>query len=109
MPRHELSLPQQFGRFLVTGAMVFVLVFWGLSQILVSSHDAHLDFLAVRMILKAGIHQSFPIWLQNVEASYLPFFFAQRPLLGCYILASTCAWLAAFLHDTKVLLKENTL
>ena len=99
MPHHELSLPQQFGRFLVTGAMVFVLVFWGLSQILVSSHDAHLDFLAVRLILKAGIHQSFPVWLQNVEASYLPFFFcaSARCLAATYLPRPVPGWRRSFM------------
>jgi hypothetical protein len=109
MPRAQLTLPQQYGRFLVSGALVFGLVLWGTSQFLISSHDAHLDFLAVRLILKAGIHQPLPSWLQNVEATYLPFFFRQRPLLGCYMIASAFAWLAAFLHDTKILRKENML
>src|SRR5437899_7481521 len=103
MPQAQLTLPQQYGRFLVTGALVFGLGFWGLSQFLISSHDAHLDFLALRLIFKAGIHQPFPIWLQNVETTYLPFFFGQRPLLGCYMLASGLAWLVAFLHDPKIL------
>jgi len=105
----QLSLPQQYGRFLVSGALVFGLVFWGTSQFLMSSHDAHLDFLAIRLILKAGIHQPLPIWLQNTEATYLPFFFRQRPLLGCYMIATALAWLGAFLHDTKILRKENLL
>lgn len=109
MPNRELSLPQQYGRFLVSGALVFLLVFWGLSQFLISSHDAHLDFLAVRLVLKAGIHQPFQTWLQNVETTYLSFFFRQRPLLGCYMISSALAWLSAFLHDTKILRKENML
>ena len=109
MPNRELTLPQQYGRFLVSGALVFGLVFWGLSQFLISSHDAHLDFLAIRLIFKAGIHQPFQTWFQNLETTYLPFFFGQRPLLGCYMIASSVAWLAAFLHDTKVMRKENML
>jgi hypothetical protein len=109
MPQAQLTLPQQYGRFLVSGVLVFGLAFWGTSQFLISSHDAHLDFLAVRLILKAGIHQPFPIWLQNLETTYLPFFFGQRPLLGCYMIASALAWLGAFLHDTKILRKENML
>jgi len=109
MPRSQLTLSQQYGRFLVSGALVFGLVFWGLSQILVSSHEAHIDFVTLRLILKAGIHQPFPNWLQSVEAIDLPFFFGQRPILGCYMIASACGWLAAFFHDTKVLRKENTL
>ena len=109
MPQRQLTLPQQYGRFWVSGALLFGLVFWGMSQLLISSHDAHLDFLAIRLILKAGIHQPFPIWVQNVEATYLPFFFRQRSLLGSYMIASAFAWLGAFLHDTKILRKENML
>ena len=109
MPQSQLTLPQQFGRFLVSGALIFGLAFWSLSQILISSHDTHIDFEAVRLILKAAIHQPFSNWRQNVEAYYLPFFLGQRPLLACYIVASTCGWLAAFFHDTKVLRKENAL
>ena len=109
MPHPPLTLPQQYGRFLVTGALVFTLVFWGLSHFLISSHDAHLNFLAVRLIGKALFHQPFSLWLERFETGYFPFFLQQRPLLGCYMTASGLAWLAAFLHDTKVLRKENTL
>jgi hypothetical protein len=109
MPQSKLTLPQQFGRFLVSGALVFGLMFWALSQILISSHDAHIDFQAVRLILKAAIHQPFSSWLQNVETYYFPFFIGQRSLLGCYMIASACGWLVAFFHDTKFLRKENTL
>src|SRR5579884_2716486 len=72
MPQSKLTLPQQFGRFLVSGALVFGLMFWALSQVLISSHDAHIDFQAVRLILKAAIHQPFASWLQNVETYYFP-------------------------------------
>jgi len=109
MPHHDLSLPQQYGRFLVTGALVFIPVFWGVSQVLISSHDAHLDFLAVRLVLNALVHQRFPLWLKEVEVGYLSFFLRQRPLLACYMIASSFAWLAAFLHDIRILRKENTL
>jgi hypothetical protein len=109
MPHPQLTLPQQYGRFLVTGALVFILVFWGLSQVLIASPDARLDFLAVRFILKALFNQPFSLWLEKVEADYLSFFLRQRLLLGCYIVASGFAWLAGFLHDTKILRKENTL
>jgi hypothetical protein len=109
MPTARLNLPQQFGRFLISGALVFGLVFWGLSQILISSHDAHIDIQAVRLISKAAIHQPFSSWLQNVEAYYFPFFVGQRSLLSCYMIASACGCLAAFFHDTKFLRKENTL
>lgn len=109
MPHPQLTLPQQYGRFWVTGALVFTLVFWGLSQVLISSHDAHLDLVALRLILKEIFQQPFSLWLEKVEVGYLPFFLRQRPLLACYIISSTFAWLAAFLHDTKILRKENTL
>ena len=109
MPQSKLTLPQQFGRFLVSGTLVFGLVFWALSQFLISSHDAHIDIEAVRLILKAAIHQPFAGWRQNVEAYYFPFFVGQRSLLGSYMIASICGWLAAFFHDTKFLRKENTL
>src|SRR6476646_1373319 len=109
MPNPQLTLPQQYGRFLVTGAFVFVLVFWGLSQFLISSHDAHLNFAAVRLTTKAAVHQPFPVWLHDFEKAYLPFFLGQRSLIGCYMIASACAWLTGFFHDTKILRKENTL
>ena len=47
MPTTRLNLPQQFGRFLLTGAFVFTVFFWGLSSILLSSQDIHRDILAV--------------------------------------------------------------
>jgi hypothetical protein len=109
MPQPQLTLPQQYGRFLVAGVLVFTLSFWGLSQVLISSHDAHLDFLALRLICQAIFHQPFSLWLEKVEAGYLSFFLRQRPVLGCYIIAGSLAWLAAFLHDTKISRKENTL
>ncbi len=105
----QLTLPQQYGRFWVTGVFVFAVVFWGLSQVLVSSHDAHLDLLALRLIAKGIFHQPFSLWLKKVEVGYLSFFLRQRPLLGCYMIASSLAWLAALLYDTKILRKENTL
>ncbi|HET9285572.1 MAG TPA: hypothetical protein VFR24_26780 [Candidatus Angelobacter sp.] len=109
MPNHELSLPQQFGRFLLAGAFVFIVVFWVLSEILISGHDAHLNFTAARLILEAATHEPFAVWFKDFQTAYLPFFLRQRPLLGCYMIAASCAWLAAFFHDTKVLRKENTL
>ena len=105
----QLSLPQQYGRFLVSGVLVFILLFWGLSQVLISGHDAHLDSLAVRLTFKAIFHQPFALWLAKVEGVYMSFFLSQRPLLGCYMIASSLAWFAAFLHDTKILRKENLL
>lgn len=109
MPHPQLTLPQQYGRFLVTGAFVFIFAFWALSQVLISSHDAHLDLVALRLILKGIFQQPFSLWLEKVEVGYLPFFLRQHSLLGCYMIASSFAWLAAFLHDTKVMRKENTL
>jgi predicted benzoate:H+ symporter BenE len=109
VPHPQLSLPQQFGRFLVTGALVFALGFWGLSQILVSSHDAHLNLSAAGLMVKAGIHEPFAVWFKDFETRYLPLFLRQPPLVACYMISAAFAWLAAFLHDTKVLRKENTL
>jgi hypothetical protein len=109
VPHSQLSLPQQFGRFLVIGALVFTLCFWGLSQILVSSHDAHLNFSAARLIVKAGIHEPFAVWFKDFETAYLPFLLRQPPLVACYMISAAFAWVAGFLHDTKVLRKENTL
>jgi hypothetical protein len=109
MPNPELSLPQQYGRFLVAGALVFMFIFWGSSQVLIAGHDAHLDFLAAHLILKASMHQSFSAWLEKFETGYLPFFLHQRQLVACYMIAATLAWLAAFLHDTKIMRKENML
>ncbi|HZU31445.1 MAG TPA: hypothetical protein VFB79_10035 [Candidatus Angelobacter sp.] len=109
MPQSQLTLPQQFGRFLISGALVFGFVFWGLSQILIPTQDAHIDLQATRLILKAATHQPFSDWLQSVEAYYIPFFLGQRALLGCYIIAATLGWFAAFFQDIKVLRKENTL
>jgi hypothetical protein len=93
----------------VTGALVFTLSFWGLSQVLISSHDAHLNFSAARLIVKAGIHEPFAVWFKDVESAYLPFLLRQPPLVTCYMISAAFAWLAAFLHDTKVMRKENTL
>src|ERR1700743_2865061 len=109
MPQSQLTLPQQFGRFLISGALVFGLVFWGLSKILIPTQDAYIDLQSIRLILKAITHQPFSDWLQSVQAYYIPFFLAQRALLGCYLIASTVAWFTAFFQDIKVLRKENTL
>jgi len=109
MPHPQLSLPQQYGRFLMTGALVFIVVFSGLSQVLISSPDARLDSLAVRFIFKGLFHQRFSPWLEKVEVDYLSFFLRQRPLLACYLIASSFGWLAGFLHDTKILRRENRL
>src|ERR1700686_3513085 len=109
MPNPQLALPQQFGRFLLNGALVFTLLFWGMSSILISTHDVHRDLFSIRAILKGCTLQSFAAWLRDLEAAFVPFFFRQRPLLACYLIAAPLAWLAAFLYDKKILRKENIL
>jgi|SRR5205809_5826747 len=109
MPTPQLNLPQQFGRFLLTGALVFILLSWGLSSLLISSGDVHRDFLALRMLLRACAVQPFPTWLRDFQSAYVPFFLHQQRLLACYLIAVPLAWLAAFLCDTKILRKENML
>lgn len=105
----QLNLLQQFGRFLVIGALVFALTFWGASVTLISAADAHHNFAAVQTILKSCTLQSFAIWLRNLEVAYIPFFLRQRSLLTCYFIAATLAWLAAFAFDGRILRQENTL
>jgi hypothetical protein len=109
MPTPQLNLPQQFGRFLLTGALVFTVLFWGTSSILLSTQEVHRDLLAIRVILKSCTQLPFAHWLQDVETAYVPFFLRQRPLLACYLSSAPLAWLAAFLYDIKVLRKENLL
>jgi hypothetical protein len=109
MPTPQLNLPQQFGRFLITGALVFILAFWGTSMIFLSAADAHRDLSAVRLILKSSIHQPFTAWLQDLETAYMPFFLRQLPLMACYLISATLAWLAAFVFDGRILRKENAL
>jgi hypothetical protein len=109
MPTTRLNLPQQFGRFLLAGAFVFAVFFWGLSSILLSSQDAHRDILAIRVIAKASTLLPFANWLQDFERAYVPFFLQQTSLVACYLISVTLAWLAAFFYDTKVLRKENIL
>ena len=109
MPTPQLNLPQQFGRFLLTGALVFTLAFWGTSMILISASDTHRDLSVVRVILKSSIHQSFTTWLRDLETAYIPFFLRQRSLLACYLISAPLAWLAAFVYDGRILRKENAL
>ena len=47
MPTPQLALPQQFGRFLLAGALIFTILFWGLSSVLMSNQDVHRDIAAV--------------------------------------------------------------
>jgi hypothetical protein len=109
MPAAQLNLLQKFGRFMLVGALIFILAFWGASIFLMTSHDAHQDFAAARMILKNSVHQSFPMWLRDVEKAYVPFFLRQPPLMACYLIATSLAWLAAFIFDGRILRKENAL
>ena len=109
MPIPQLALPQQFGRFLLTGALVFTVLFWGTSSFLMSTQEIHRDLFAVRAILKGCFLQSFANWLRDLETGFVPFFVRQRPLLACYLIAAPLAWLAAFIYDRKILRKENTL
>jgi len=107
MPTPPLTLPQQFGRFLVTGAAVFLLAFWITSSFSLTTADAHRDRRALEMVLKALTIQSFSAWLGDLHTAYLPFFLGQRPLVVCYLISAPLAWLAAFLYDMKILRKEN--
>jgi hypothetical protein len=109
MPTPQLNLPQQFGRFLLVGALVFTVFFWGTSSILISSQDMHRDVLAIWMLLKSCFLQPFALWFLNLKAAYIRFFLRQRPLLACYLISVPPAWLAAFLYDVKILRKENIL
>ncbi len=109
MPAPQLALPQQFGRFLLAGAVVFALVFWISSWFLMSSHDVH-DYIAVvQLLLKGLIHQPPAVWFRDMQTGYVPYFLRQPPLLACYAISAPLAWLAAFLYDSKILRKENTL
>jgi hypothetical protein len=105
----QLNLFQQFGRFLLTGALVFTATFWGASMILISTVDAHHYMAVVRLILKSGLHQPSTAWLRDLEAGYIPFFLRQRSLLACYMIASSLAWFTAFAFDGRILRKEHTL
>jgi hypothetical protein len=109
MPAIPLNLPQQFGRFLLTGFLVFAVLFCGTSSILLSTGAIHRDILAVRDILKSYPYLSFANWLRDFETAFVPFFLRQRPLLACYLISVPLAWLAAFLYDIKILRKENIL
>ncbi len=109
MPTPPLNLPQQFGRFLLTGALVFALAFWLSTSILMNAHTAAQDRQALLLALKSYSRQNFSLWLVDVDRAYLPFFLSQRPLVVSYLLAAPLAWFAAFLYDTRILRKENLL
>jgi hypothetical protein len=105
-PQHTLG--QQFGRFIVCGALVFTLTFWLTSSIFVTAVDARRDTQAIRWLIKGLTTRSFGDWIAELHHAYLPFFLGQRPLVGCYLIAVPLAWGAAFLYDIKVQRKENT-
>jgi hypothetical protein len=109
VPVHQLNLLQKFGRFILVGVVIFALAFWGASMFLASGPDVHHYFAVVRLILKSSVHKPFTTWLQDVETVYIPFFLRQPPLMACYLIASSLAWLAAFVFDGRVLRKENVL
>jgi hypothetical protein len=109
MPNTQLNLIQKFGRFLLTGALVFTLAFWGSSSLLIPASDGHRNLSLLRLIAKSSIHRPFPAWLQDLETSYIPFFLQQHSLMSCYFIAASLAWLAAFFYDGRILRKENTL
>lgn len=107
MPTPQPNLLQQFGRFLLAGALVFAIAFWLTSSILLSQADAARDRLALRFLFKALTTQPFTPWLQDLNHAYLPIFLSQRPLVGAYLISAPLAWAAAFLYDIKILRKEN--
>jgi hypothetical protein len=109
VPNTQLNLFQKFGRFLLTGALVFALAFWGTSLIFVSATDGHRDLSLLRLILKSSVHQPFDTWLQSLETEYIPFLLQQRSLMSCYLIASSLAWLVSFFYDGRILRKENAL
>jgi len=105
----QLNLLQKFGRFVMIGAVVFTLLFWGTSLFLITSLSAHRDFSALRIIIKSCIQQPFATFLRDLETAYIPFFLRQRSLLACYLISASLAWTTAFLYDRRILRKENTL
>ena len=107
MPTPQLALPQQFGRFLLAGALVFTILFWGLSSILLSHQEAHRDIGALYLMAKSLIHQPFAAWFRDVQTAYIPFFFRQQGLLVSYCISVVLAWVTAFFFDIKILRKEN--
>jgi hypothetical protein len=109
VPVHQLNLLQKFGRFILVGVVIFALAFWGASMFLVSGSDVHHNSAVIRLILKNSVHKPFTMWLQDLETVYIPFFLRQPPLMACYLIAASVAWLAAFVFDGRVLRKENVL
>jgi hypothetical protein len=104
-PQH--NLPQQFGRFLLSGAFVFAVSFWFTTSILLPTADAQRDRLALSFLAKAITTQTFAQWLHDLNNAYLPLFLGQRPLVVSYLVSVPLAWIAAYLYDIKILRKEN--
>jgi uncharacterized membrane-anchored protein len=104
-PQHTLG--QQFGRFLVSGALVFTLVIWFTTSMLISTAEAHKNIQVLHWLTKGLVTKTFGDWLGDLHHAYLPFFLAQRALVGGYLLAVPLAWGTAFLYDIKILRKEN--
>jgi hypothetical protein len=107
MPNPQFTLGQQFGRFLVAGALVFIVAIWLTTSIFLAPSDANKDQLAVRIIIKSLTTQRFGAWLRDLDRAYLPFFLMQRPLVASYLISAPLAWAAAFLYDVRILRKEN--
>jgi hypothetical protein len=105
----QINLLQKFGRFLLTGFLVFILVFWAAASILISAPDAQRDFAVAGILIKSCTHPPFAMWFNNLETVYLPFFLRQHAFLACYLIAATLAWLVAFFYDGRILRKENAL
>jgi hypothetical protein len=109
MATTDVTVPQQFVRFLTLGAFVFAVAFWFLSSILMSQHDADMNRLALKMILKSFTATPFGLWVRDIETGYIPFFLAQQALVASYALAAPVSWITAFLFDTKIQRKEKRL
>jgi len=104
-PQHTLL--QQFGRFLVAGALAFTLVFWLTTSILVTPIESQRNAQALRWLLHGLTTKPFATWLNDFHHGYLPFFLAQRALVSCYLLSVPFAWVGAFLYDIKISRREN--
>lgn len=109
MPTSQLALPQQFGRFLLTGALAFVILFWVSSWFLVSAQQVHGDLALLRILFNGIMRQPFAVWFRDFQTGYIPYFLRQSSILLSYSIATPLAWLVAFLYDSKILRKENTL
>jgi len=109
MSTEQLTIPQQFARFIGIGALVFSLLFVLTASLLVPPTEIVRDRLALKLIARDVIEQPFSAWAHDLITGYVPFFLSQARLVGAYALALPLAWLAAFLFDTKILRKEKRL